>query len=166
MKAETEAEKLRLTPSVSSLTIVSQLLTELEAVEEFFLKMKVKSSLSKVELPKTSKILEELAKLNKLNLIKSEERASLVQYLHYLRTKAPTVHISFGSTPDEIFVANLADWFRAEINPNVMIVAGLQPNIGAGFKMRTTNKYYDFSLRKYLVAGKQTLVEALGQVKK
>jgi hypothetical protein len=166
MKADIDEVKLRLTPSVSSLTIVSQLITELEAVEEFFLKMKVKSSLSKVDLPKTSDILEELAKLNKLNLIKTEDRAKLVQYLHYLRTKAPTVHISFGSTPDDIFVANLADWFRAEVNPNIMIVAGLQPNIGAGFKMRTTNKYYDFSLRKYLVAGKQTLVEALGQVKK
>jgi len=166
MKAETVEENLRLTPSVSSLTIVSQLIIELEAVESFFLKMKVKSSLSKVDLPKTSDILEELAKLNKLNLIKSEDRSSLVKFLHYLRTKAPTVHISFGSTPDDIFVANLADWFRAEINPNIMIVAGLQPNIGAGFKMRTTNKYYDFSLRKYLVAGKQTLVEALGQVKK
>jgi hypothetical protein len=158
--------KLKLTPSVSSLTIVSNLITELEAVEEFFLKMKVKSSLSQVDLPKTSDILEELAKLNQLNLIKSEDRSKLKQFLHYLRTKAPTVHLSFGSTPDDIFVANIADWLRAEINPNIMIVAGLQPDIGAGFKMRTTNKFYDFSLRKYLVAGKQNLVDALGQVKK
>jgi hypothetical protein len=159
-------DKLRLTSRVSSLTVVNNLITELESVEEFFLKMKVKSSLSQVDLPKTSDILEELAKLNKLNLIKTEDRTSLKQFLHFLRTRAPTVHLSFGSTPDDIFVANIANWFRTEINPNIMIVAGLQPNIGAGFKMRTTNKYYDFSLRKYLVAGKQTLVEALGQVSK
>ena len=117
-------------------------------------------------MPKTSDILEELAKLNNLNLIKTEDRAKLNLLLHFLRTKAPSVHLSFGSMPDDIFVANIADWFRAEINPNIMIVVGLQPNIGAGFKMRTTNKAYDFSLHKYLVAGKQSLVEALGQVSK
>lgn len=158
--------KLKLPNSINSPSEVSQLINEVETVEDFFLKMKVKSSLSQVDLPKTSKMLEELAKLNSLNLIKAEDRTKLKSFLHFLRTKAPMVHLSFGAAPESIFMDKITDWFRTEINPYLMMSIGLQPNIGAGFKMRTTNKYYDFSLRKYLIENKKLLVEALGQVKK
>jgi DNA mismatch repair ATPase MutS len=155
---------LKLPDSINSISEINQLINELEDIEEFFLKMKAKSSLSQVDIPKTSVNLDELAKINNLNLMKSESRTNLKLFLHFLRTKAPSIHLSFGSLPESLFLSKLANWFRSEVNPYVLISVGLQPNIGAGFKIRTTNKYYDFSLRKYLIANKQTLVDALGPV--
>jgi len=157
---------LNLTSAVNSLSDVNKLINELESIEEFFLKMKAKSSLSQVDVPKSSIALEELAKLNSLNLMKSEDREKLNLFLHFIRTKSPTIHLSFGSSPDDKFLTKVTDWFRAQVNPYLLISIGLQPTIGAGFKIRTTNKYYDFSLRKYLTANKQTLVETLGTIVK
>jgi len=153
---------LKLPDSINSPNSVSQLIDELENIEDFFLKLKVKSSLSQVDIPKTSMSLEELSKINNLNLMKSEERASLKLFLHFIRTKAPVIHLSFSSVPSDQFTSKIINWFRTEINPHLLISIGLQPNIGAGFRMRTTNKLYDFSLSKYLSASKQLLTEAIG----
>jgi len=157
---------LKLNSSMNSLTDVNRLINELENIEDFFLKMKAKSSLSQVDVPKSSPTLEELAKLNSLNLMKSEDREKINLFLHFLRTKSPTIHLSFGSSPDDQFLNKITDWFRTQVNPYLLISIGLQPTIGAGFKIRTTNKYYDFSLHKYLTANKQTLVETLGSIVK
>jgi hypothetical protein len=155
---------LKLPDSINVMNVVSQLINELENIEDFFLKMKLKSSLNQVDIPKTSVALEELAKINDLNLIKSEDRLNLKQFLHFLRTKAPVIHLSFGSVPEDLFLDKIAGWFRTEINPHLLMSVGLQPSIGAGFKLRTTNKYYDFSLHRYLMENKQALIKALGSV--
>jgi hypothetical protein len=157
--------KLKLTTSINSLVVVGKLITELELIEEFFLKMKLKSSLSQVSLPTISPVMQELTNLNNLNLIRPEDRANLNLFLHFIKTKAPTIHVSFASIPDSVFMQKITDWFRSEINPNIMLSIGLQPNIGAGFKIRTTNKIFDFSLHKYLIESRQILVQLLGQVK-
>ncbi len=156
--------ELMLVDEVNSVSDISRLIDELENIEDFFLKMKVKSSLSQVDIPKTSVRLEELAKKNALSLIKAEDRSKLKLFLHFLRTKAPVVHISFGVTPEDQFMSRVSNWFRAEVNPYTLLSVSLQPNIGAGFRMRTTNKFYDFSLNQYLTANKSMLVKALGVV--
>ncbi|HUY53403.1 MAG TPA: hypothetical protein VMV24_02395 [Candidatus Dormibacteraeota bacterium] len=154
--------ELMLVDEINSVSDVNRLITELENIEDFFLKMKVKSSLSQVEIPKTSARLEELAKKNTLNLIKAEDRLRLKKFLHFLRTKAPIIHISFGVVPEDQFVGRISNWFRTEVNPYALLSVSLQPNIGAGFRMRTTNKLYDFSLNQYLIANKSVLAKALG----
>ena len=50
-------------------------------------------------------------------------------------------------------------WLRREIHPLVLMTVGLQPNIGAGCIVRTTNKYFDFSLRQDF-ANKRDLLQA------
>ncbi len=159
-----ETTNLKLPDRINSISDVNQLIDEIEKIEEFFLKMKAKSSLNQVDIPKTSISLDELVKVNSLSLMKPEDREKLKLFLHFLRTKSPNVHISFGSVPEDIFLFKITNWFRTQINPYLLITVGLQPNIGSGFKIRTTNKYYDFSLQKYLNINKQVLVEALGPV--
>jgi hypothetical protein len=155
---------LKIPDRVISISDVNQLIDELEAIEEFFLKMKAKSSLNKVDIPKTSPSLDELIKVNTLSLMRVEDREKLKLFLHFLRTKSPNFHVSFGSVPEDMFMFKLTNWFRTQINPYLLITVGLQPNIGAGFRIRTTNKYYDFSLQKYLNVNKQALAESLGTV--
>jgi hypothetical protein len=154
---------LKLTDDISTPTSINSLVDELETIEEFFMKMKVKSSLNKVNIPNSSPVLEALAKENELNLMNSTDRQKLTLFLQTVRTKAPLIHLSFGSPPDNKFLSALIHWFRNEINPLILISVGLQPNIGAGFKMRTTNKYFDFGLSKHLFASKKVLVDLLSE---
>lgn len=155
---------LKIPDRLVSVSDVNLLIDELEKIEEFFLKMKAKSSLNNVDIPKTSPTLDELVGLNSFSLMKPEDREKMKLFLHYLRTKSPIFHISFGNVPEDIFTYKLTNWFRSQINPNMLLVIGLQPNIGAGFRIRTTNKYYDYSLQKYLNLNKQALAESLGTV--
>ena len=57
------------------------------------------------------------------------------------------MHISFSADPSPLFTQKLITWLRAELHPLVLIQIGIQPNMGAGCVVRTTNKYFDFSLR-------------------
>ena len=57
------------------------------------------------------------------------------------------MHISFSADPSPLFTQKLIAWLRSEIHPLVLLQIGLQPNMGAGCVVRTSNKYFDFSLR-------------------
>jgi hypothetical protein len=50
---------------------------------------------------------------------------------------------------------------RENIHPLVLITFGLQPNIGAGTVVRTTNKYFDFSLGQALAKNRTMLMAQL-----
>jgi hypothetical protein len=42
-----------------------------------------------------------------------------------------------------------------------LITIGLQPNIGAGCVVRTTNKYFDLSIKQDFLSKRNLLLEAL-----
>jgi F0F1-type ATP synthase delta subunit len=56
--------------------------------------------------------------------------------------------MSFSADPSASFIERLMAWLRQEINPYVLVSVGLQPNIGAGCVVRSTNRQFDFSLRQ------------------
>ncbi len=60
------------------------------------------------------------------------------------------MHISFAVEPDAKVIEAITKWFREEISPFVIIQFGIQPSIGVGCVVQTTNKLFDFSLRKHL----------------
>jgi F0F1-type ATP synthase delta subunit len=159
--AEHDQFSLELPSEVITINEVDSLCDELDNIESFFLKMKAKASLSKVDVPNSSTLLESVAKTNNLNLMKDDDRQKLKLFFHQVRTKAPEIHISFGSVPETEFLLTISKWFRKEINPFILLSVGLQPNIGAGFKLRTLNKLFDFSLSQHLVANKNILVNEL-----
>jgi len=126
---------------------VGRLLRELEAVDEFLDQAAVRKPGTSLQMPRTSKLLDEMLELNGLNGLVNEDRTRLINFLIMLRAKAPVLHMSFSADPSPAFTQKLIVWIRENIHPFVLLQIGLQPNIGAGCVVRTTNKYFDFSLR-------------------
>jgi hypothetical protein len=68
--------------------------------------------------------------------------------LKSLSANAPVMHVSFSVDPPGPYVQKIVFWFRHNIRGDILVRVGLQPNIGAGCVVRTTNKSFDFSLKK------------------
>ncbi len=142
-----EQSELQLPISVVGYSDVGHLLTEAENVDNFLRQGAIRETGTPMQLPKTSKLLEELVEANKLNLLEEQDRAILLNLLKAVRTKAPVIHMSFNNDPSAIFLQRLVTWMRQQLHPFVLLQIGLNPSIGAGCTMRTTNRHFDFSLR-------------------
>jgi hypothetical protein len=140
---------------------VGRLLREVEALDNFLKQAAIREPGTPVKLPKTGKILDEIIAVNKLNVLLEGERKRLYDFLKEVRAHAPLVHMSFAADPSPLFMQKLVTWFRSEIHPLVLIQLGLQPNIGAGAVMRTTNKYFDLSLKRHFEKQRELLIKKL-----
>lgn len=141
-----------------------QALRELEAVEDFLKQAAAREPGKQPRLPRTSRTLEDLAKLNKLNLLIADQRQIVTNFLKRLLAEAPVIHISFAGDPSAVFTSKIVTWFRQEIHPYTLVLVGLQPSIAAGCVLRTTNKYFDLSLRRHFVANRQLLIDSLARL--
>ncbi|MGZ6004644.1 MAG: hypothetical protein ACXWLH_00675 [Candidatus Saccharimonadales bacterium] len=162
MAHETKAE----TATILPLTIITEvdlgrISRELAGIEDFSLQSAVRDAGKQPQLPRTSRSLEDLARLHELNLLIEADRAELRRIIDDLRQHAPVLHMSFASDPSSNFLNKLVTWLRNEIDPSTLLRVGLQPGIAAGCIVRTRNKYFDFSLRKHLDEHSQMLIEAL-----
>ncbi len=163
--SQSPQQGLYLPPQVVSRSDVSRCLRELQALEEYLHQAAIRGS--KVEqLPRVSMVLEALARANGINLLHAEGRDRLKPFLAQVKSKGPVVHMSFPSTASSQFTARLLDWFRKETHPHVMLHIGLQPELAAGFTVRTTNKAFDFSFRKRFEQSKQKLIGVLEDMDK
>ncbi len=146
---------------VASPVDVGRLIRELETIDGALLQIKLQNDSSKT-VTKTSHLLSQTLQLNNLELGKDDDRKQLRQSLELVKTKAPVLHISFSADPNPVFTEKLMTWLRREIHPSVLLTVGLQPNIGAGCVVRSTNKYFDFSLRKDFEKKRDLLLGTLG----
>jgi len=160
------------TPSLTVPTLittpadVSRLRREILALDNYLAQEALRAhGQPQAKLPKTSRILDELAGSNKLNLLDKATRQYLVSFLDDVAAQAPVVHISFATDPSSAFLQKIVLWFRQNIHPSTLIRVGLQPNIAAGCVVRTTNKYFDFSLRQTLQKHQSDLVKVLSEQK-
>lgn len=154
----------RLPPTISGPSDVSQLARELESLENYLYQAKLRTD--EIRLPKTSRAFQDVATLNKLNMLDQAHRKTLAAFLKVLQEKAPVLHISFSVEPSSAFTAKILTWLRANISPFMLVRIGKQPTIGGGCVVRTTNKQFDFSFRQYMDAKRGVLVEALGNTGK
>ncbi len=150
-----------LPPTVAGPADVSRLLRELEAIDNSLLQLGLRSGGGSVKMPKTSKLMDQLIQHNELNLLHKDDRQTLKQYLGAIHDKAPVIHMSFGTDPSPAFMEKLVVWLRREIHPLLLLTTGLQPTIGAGCIVRTTNKYFDLSLRQDFAGKRQLLLDKL-----
>lgn len=141
---------LSLPLNVATKVDVGRLLRELQQIDNFLKEAGIRTPGSPVKMPKTSRLLDETVSINKLNLLHEEDRNRLISFITHVRAKAPVMHISFSADPSPLFTQKLITRLRSDIHPLVLLQLGLQPNIGAGSVLRTTNKYFDLSLRKRL----------------
>lgn len=134
--------------SVAGPTDVGRLIRELELIDGALLQLGIRTGGTDVKMPKTSRLMDQIIEANKLNLLKQPDRTALAEFLTAVKQHAPVLHMSFSADPSPGFIEKLMIWLRKEIHPSVLLNVGLQPNIGAGCIVRTTNKQFDFSLRQ------------------
>lgn len=147
--------------NVISVVDLARLQRELDDLEDFSLQSSVRDAGKQPTLPRTSRSLEDLASQNELNLLIEADRQKLRQILADLKKTSPVIHFSFATDPNQTFLVKLVTWLRNEIHPSVLISVGLQPGIAAGCIVRTDNKYFDLSLRKYLSENTQLLGKSI-----
>lgn len=160
--AHETAKDLKLPVLVVSLVDVGRLLREIEALDDTLLQLHVRQGGKAVAMPKTSLLMDQLIELNSLNLLQAADRQRLQRFLTLVKQKAPVLHISFAADPSVVFTQKLMTWLRREVHPQLLLTIGLQPSIAAGCMIRTTNKYFDFTLRQKFGAKRDLLMEKIG----
>ncbi len=148
---------------VSSVTVVDigRLQRELEALDSFLAQAAARGSGESVTMPKTTKTFEDFAKQNGLQLHQEADRKQLGEFLESVRQDAPVIHLSFSAEPSAQTLQKIITWLRTEIHPLVLLQVGLQPSIAAGCVIRTTNKYFDLSMRKHFLKNQDLLVKGI-----
>ncbi len=159
MVPETQAAPV-LPVGVVGMIDLGRLIRELERLEAAMTSDKIRTG-ADVQLPKLSALMDQLAEANKLDLRDPHARKSLLEFLKLLRKEAPKIHMSFSADPTPDFLAKLLTWLRAHIHPHVLVAVGLQPGIGAGCVLRTTNRYFDMSLGKSFADKRELLMKRL-----
>lgn len=140
---------------------VGRLARELETIDNQLLAVELRTKAPATELPTMSQLLGQTVELNKLNLLVPAERKQLQELLALVKAQAPLLHISFSADPNPAFTEKLMAWLRREIHPLVLLTIGLQPNLGAGCIVRSTNQYFDFSLRQDFLEKRELLMSKL-----
>lgn len=140
---------------------VHRVARELAALEEYFTQAALRKTIGAAPVPETSRSLQALAAENNRDLVKAADRKLLEVFLQRVVNDAPRVHISFSSDPTAAFTGKMVSWFRRNISPIVLVQVGLQPTIAAGCVLRTSNKMFDFSLRRRFEAQRPLLAAAL-----
>jgi hypothetical protein len=157
-----EPSKNPVLPSfITGVIDLNRLIRETEGIDDAIDQLKLREPGSTVKLPKTSFLMDQLAGYYKLNLLHKKDRTNLIKYLSSIKTKAPVINISFSSDPSPRFLDGLITWLRANIHPEIMLSVGIQPTIGAGCVVRTTNKYFDFSLTENLRKSRGLLLKKI-----
>lgn len=148
---------------VASPSDVGRLMRELEQVDNALHQAKLRGHASASDA-KVSKLLDATFQLNKLSVENAKDRQHLASFLAHIKQSAPVLHMSFSADPDMPFMEKLIAYLRKEIHPIVLVTVGLQPNIGAGCIVRSTNKYFDLSLRKDFERHKDVLLAKIKEV--
>lgn len=141
---------LKLPTSVLNKGDVLRLMREINTMDDFFITAQARQPGTPIQPPKTSRILDQLAHDNGLNLIDTTQRQNLYKNLESLAQNAPNLHISFASEPTPKALEPVLVWLRENIHPQILLQVGYQPVIAAGCVLRTPNKIFDMSLGVHL----------------
>jgi F0F1-type ATP synthase delta subunit len=154
-------ERLKLSNLVISPADVSRLRRELVGLNDFFVDAQARQTGTAMRLPKLTRLLNELAKDNSVNLLEEADRNRLSEALGVIYEGAPTLHISFASEPSPKALEKLIVWIRGNIHPQALVQVGLQPSVAVGCFLRTPNKAFDMSLRASLKKSQPQLVKLI-----
>ncbi len=142
---------LKLPLAIVSRVEINQVLRELNTLDDFFIGAEArKSREDSVPPPRITRVLNQLIRDNRINLMDQKDRKALQEELKKVLDEAPNLHISFAADPAPAALEKILMWMRANIHPQVLLQVGLQPSIAAGCILRTPNKLFDMSMRAYL----------------
>lgn len=145
---------------------ITRLLRELKGLDDFFVATKARKSGTSMQPPRLTRLLDEMARENRINLLETQERTKLEDQLEQLQKSAPMLHLSFAAEPSPKALERILIWLRENIDAHALVRVGLQPSIAAGCVLRTPNKIFDMSLRAHLEKQEDYLVKLIsGAVK-
>lgn len=147
--------------SIVSPTDIARLAREIEQLDDYFRSQEIRQAGTPNAMPRLSKLMDQLAADNQLNLLDKGDRGHILTLLESLHKSAPVMHISFSVDPPGSYVQRIVDWLRQNIHQHVLVTVGLQPNIGAGCIVRTNNRLFDFSLREFFSQKREFFIEKL-----
>lgn len=159
-----ENKQLILPTAVVSPTDIARLLRELDNLDEFFRQATLRGGATPQNAPRYSRLLDELVVSNSMNLLDVNQRSKMIEGLRELAETAPVLHMSFSTDPPGSYIQKIVAWLRENISPVVLVRVGLQPNIGAGCVVRTTNKSFDLSLRRFFDSKHEFFMQKLHEV--
>lgn len=81
-----------------------------------------------------------------------------------LITQWPSVSITLAAPAPRALKAELTGWLRQNIRPDLLVSFNVNPDIAGGMLIRTTNRVFDFSFRKLLLARPARFTEVLENV--
>jgi F0F1-type ATP synthase delta subunit len=143
-------EPLKLPKSLVNNGDVMKIMRELNALNDFFISAQNRQPGTSLQMPKTTKTLEQLAIDNKVNLFDETMRTQLYGEMQKLSKQAPKFHISFATEPSPKALEPILLWLRENIHPQILLSVGYQPSIVAGCVLRTSNKIFDMSMSQHL----------------
>ncbi len=154
-------EHLKLPVAVISEIDVGRLQRELNGLNDFFVSAQIRTAGTAMQTPKLSRLMDQLAKDNGINLLEEADRTKLLEGLKQVQAQAPKLHISFAADPSPKALERIITWLRRNIHPQTLVQVGLQPSIAAGCIVRTPNKIFDMSLRSSLKKQESYLVKLI-----
>lgn len=143
---------------------LGRVIREAEKIDEFLYQSKIRSPGSSLTMPKTTKMLEDLAETNGLSLLNTTHRKHLIGNLQKIKAEGKKIHISFAVEPTPAVMQKIVAWLRDNISANLVIEIGVQPTISVGCVVRTTNKVFDMSMRHRFADSKRMLSEILEKI--
>lgn len=161
MNNKQTSSSLRLSGSVVSKEDVRAVISDLQAVDNFLHQTSVRAPGTKMSIPKTSQLLEQLAKDNQLSLLQPQDRQKLTIALHRIDVHAPELRFTFAGHPDKKQLAQFTEWLRQAIHPHTLIKYSVRPEIGAGCILKTPKNTLNISYRSYLTPNRDWLRQQL-----
>lgn len=144
------SDQFKLPTTLVSPADINRILRELGGLNDFFISAAARKAGTPVKPPRITYLLEQLSQDNKYNLLEESQRLDMRTRLEQVSKLSPVLHISFAAEPPPRTVDALLSWFRQNIHPYLLLQIGLQPSIAAGCVLRTPNKIFDMSLRRYM----------------
>ncbi len=156
-------EIFKLPNNLIGLIDLSRLIRELETLDDFLYQTELREHGTPMNLPRSSKLLEEIASSNHYSLLDSNQRKGLIQALKTIEEHASVVHVSFAVDPSLNFMKKIVTWMRENIDNYIMVEVGLQPTISVGCVVRTNNKIFDMGLRHRFSESRDVLIKKIAE---
>jgi len=143
-------EHLKLPTTLINQVDLARIIRELKTLNDFFVDARIRTAGTSMILPKLSRVLDQLARENDINLLDDKQRVQLLEAMQSIQNSAPKMHLSFAAEPSFKSLEKVLIWLRANIHPYSLVQVGLQPAIAGGCVLRTSNRVFDMSLRSGL----------------
>lgn len=157
------SQPLALPVSVVGDIDINRLIREMEAIDEFLHQASLRQPGTALQLPKTSKLFDEVVGGNNLNMLQVGDRQRLGQFLVDIKMRAPRLHVSFSADPSPLFMQRFMSYVRSHLHAYALVRVGLQPNIGACCVLRSTNQVFNMSLREDFKNKREILMRYIRQ---